>query len=112
MAYAWIVSALKGAMQRCLERCLERRFERQLERCHKRCQFEVQAFRHLYVLAAESRSIEAIDVDSRASVFVPLTVTLAPSTQVRSIDTRIVTITIPTLSTPNFDCCPSSQDDL
>ena len=60
----------------------------------------MQAFRHLYVLAAESRSIEAIDVDSRASVFVPLTVTLAPSTQVRSIDTRIVTITIPPPAQP------------
>ena len=85
-----------------LERCLERRFERRLERCHKRCQFEVQAFRHLYVLAAESRSIEAIDVDSRASVFVPLTVTLAPSTQVRSTHTRIVTITIPNSLNPKI----------
>ena len=42
----------------------------------------LQAFRHLYVLAVEPRSIEAIDVDSRASVFVPLKVTLSPSSQV------------------------------
>jgi hypothetical protein len=45
----------------------------------------LQAFRHLYVLAVEPRSIEAIDVDSRASVFVPLKVTLGPSSQVHII---------------------------
>ncbi|KAL3162204.1 hypothetical protein ABBQ32_009910 [Trebouxia sp. C0010 RCD-2024] len=44
-------------------------------RCH------LQAFRHLYVLAAEPRFVEAIDVDSHASVYVPLTVTMHPSTQ-------------------------------
>ena len=43
----------------------------------------LQAFRHLYVLAAEPRSIEAIDVDSRESVHVPLNITLASPGQVR-----------------------------
>ena len=32
----------------------------------------LQAFRHLYVLAVEPRSIETIDVDSKASVYVPV----------------------------------------
>ncbi|KAL0039031.1 hypothetical protein WJX77_005730 [Trebouxia sp. C0004] len=48
-------------------------------RCH------LQAFRHLYVLAVEPRSIEAIDVDSRASVFVPLKVTLGSASQVPNV---------------------------
>ena len=42
----------------------------------------MQAFRHLYVLAAEPRSVEAIDVDSRASVYVPLTISLGSTHQV------------------------------
>ena len=41
-----------------------------------------QAFRHLYVLASEPRYVEAIDVDSRASVHVPLSVTMQHHTQV------------------------------
>eukprot|EP00887_Chlorella_sp_A99_P005912 scaffold29.g5912.t1 len=36
-----------------------------------------QAFRHLYVLAAEPRSIDAIDVDTRQPVYVPLSVCLS-----------------------------------
>ena len=35
---------------------------------------ELQALRHLYVLATEPRCVEAIDVDSRQSVYVPLSV--------------------------------------
>ena len=35
----------------------------------------LQAFRHLYVLATQPRFVEAIDVDSRASVYVPLSIT-------------------------------------
>lgn len=42
----------------------------------------LQAFRHLYVLATEPRYVEAIDVDSRASVCVPLSVTMQQHTQV------------------------------
>lgn len=42
----------------------------------------LQAFRHLYVLATEPRYVEAIDVDSRASVYVPLSVTMQQQTQV------------------------------
>lgn len=34
----------------------------------------MQALRHLYVLATEPRCVQAIDVDSRQSVYVPLTV--------------------------------------
>ena len=45
----------------------------------------LQAFRHLYVLATEPRFVEAIDVDSRASVYVPLTVTMHPSPQVTTL---------------------------
>ncbi|PSC69420.1 anaphase-promoting complex subunit 1 isoform X2 isoform B [Micractinium conductrix] len=39
-------------------------------RCH------LQAFRHLYVLAAQPRSVDAIDVDAKQAVYVPLQVTL------------------------------------
>ena len=42
-------------------------------RCIDTC-CALQALRHLYVLATESRCVEAIDVDSRQSVYVPLTV--------------------------------------
>ena len=37
-----------------------------------------QAFRHLYVMAAQPRSVDAVDVDSHAPVYVPLEITLAP----------------------------------
>lgn len=42
----------------------------------------LQAFRHLYVLATEPRYVEAIEVDSRASVYVPLSVTMQKHAQV------------------------------
>ncbi|KAK9828929.1 hypothetical protein WJX72_002853 [[Myrmecia] bisecta] len=42
------------------------------QRCH------LQAFRHLYVLATEARCVEAIDVDTRQSVYVPLKISLDP----------------------------------
>ncbi|MCO5580423.1 hypothetical protein L7F22_034289 [Adiantum nelumboides] len=42
-------------------------------RCH------LQAFRHLYVLATESRCVETIDVDTGLPVYVPLEVTLQES---------------------------------
>ena len=38
--------------------------------------YHLQAFRHLYVLAVEARNVEAVDVDSRKSALVPLTVHL------------------------------------
>lgn len=38
--------------------------------------YHLQAFRHLYVLAAEARCLEAIDVDTGEPAMVPLTVTL------------------------------------
>ena len=53
----------------------------------------MQAFRHLYVLAVEPRSIEAIDVDSKASVYVPVSITLESQNQVCSL-----------LCLPLFDC--------
>jgi hypothetical protein len=37
--------------------------------------YGVQAFRHLYVLAAESRCLQAVDVHSRQQVVVPLDIT-------------------------------------
>ena len=53
---------------------------------HSRClpvDYSVlQAFRHLYVLATEPRFVEAIDVDSRASVSVPLKVSALQPSQV------------------------------
>ncbi|KAK3245121.1 hypothetical protein CYMTET_45294 [Cymbomonas tetramitiformis] len=39
-------------------------------RCH------LQAFRHLYVLAAEARCVEAVDVDTWQPVYVPLSITV------------------------------------
>ncbi|GAB4821235.1 hypothetical protein N2152v2_008281 [Parachlorella kessleri] len=41
-------------------------------RCH------LQAFRHLYALAAQPRSVDAVDVDTHQPVYVPLDITLAP----------------------------------
>lgn len=38
----------------------------------------LQAFRHLYVLAAQPRCVEAVDVDSHQLVYVPLDITLDP----------------------------------
>eukprot|EP00966_Prymnesium_polylepis_P083069 1924008-Prymnesium_polylepis.1 len=38
--------------------------------------YHLQAFRHLYVLAVESRCVEALDVDTGEATLVPLTVTL------------------------------------
>ena len=40
----------------------------------------VQALRHLYVVATEPRCVEAIDVDSRQSVYVPLSVSTDATT--------------------------------
>ncbi|KAK9863020.1 hypothetical protein WJX84_009707 [Apatococcus fuscideae] len=42
-------------------------------RCH------LQAFRHLYALAAEPRCLEAVDVDTRQPVSVPVRITLDPT---------------------------------
>ena len=38
--------------------------------------YHLQAFRHLYVLAVQPRCVEAIDVDTGSSCYVPLQVTL------------------------------------
>jgi hypothetical protein len=35
-----------------------------------------QAFRHLYVLATQPRCVEAMDVDSKQLVYLPLAITL------------------------------------
>jgi len=43
--------------------------------------FHLQAFRHLYVLAAEPRCITAIDVDTRLPVYVPLKIVLREEQQ-------------------------------
>ncbi len=51
--------------------------------------FPAQAFRHLYVLAAQPRSVQAIDVDSLSPVHVPLEVTLR-SSAVPGAPTRVV----------------------
>lgn len=37
-----------------------------------------QAFRHLYVLASEPRCIDAVDVHTHESVYVPLTIRSRP----------------------------------
>ena len=39
----------------------------------------MQAFRHLYALAAEPRCLEAVDIDTRRSVSVPVRITLDPT---------------------------------
>ena len=39
----------------------------------------MQAFRHLYALAAEPRCLEAVDVDTRQPVSVPVRITLDPT---------------------------------
>ena len=66
-----------------------------------------QAFRHLYVLATEPRYVEAIDVYSRASVYVPLSVKMQQPAQVicmlppgRSVETsaEVLSCMIPPLS--------------
>ncbi|KAI5082088.1 hypothetical protein GOP47_0001831 [Adiantum capillus-veneris] len=54
-------------------------------RCH------LQAFRHLYVLATESRCIETIDVDTGLPVYVPLEVTLQESAS--HVDTTFCQVT-------------------
>ena len=36
----------------------------------------LQAFRHLHVLASEPRCLDAVDVDTRESVYVPLQIRL------------------------------------
>jgi len=43
------------------------------------CTALAQAFRHLYVLASEPRCIDAIDVHTHESVYVPLTIRSRPS---------------------------------
>ena len=40
------------------------------------CRYHLQAFRHLYVLAAEARCVDAVDVDTGCAVLVPLKVHL------------------------------------
>ena len=40
------------------------------------CRYHLQAFRHLYVLAAEARCVDAVDVDTGCAVLVPLKVQL------------------------------------
>ena len=40
------------------------------------CLWPHQAFRHLYVLASEPRGVQAIDVDTKQSVYVPIRITL------------------------------------
>lgn len=42
--------------------------------------YHLQAFRHLYALAVEPRVLEAVDVDTRQSCYVPLEIALYPST--------------------------------
>ena len=39
----------------------------------------IQAFRHLYALAAEPRCLEAVDADTRQPVSVPVRITLDPT---------------------------------
>ena len=41
-----------------------------------RCASPGQAFRHLYMLAAEPRTVQAVDNDSKRPVYVPLRITL------------------------------------
>lgn len=41
------------------------------------CATSPQVFRHLYVLAAQPRSVDAIDVDTKQAVYVPLQIELA-----------------------------------
>ena len=40
------------------------------------CRYHLQAFRHLYVLAADHRIIITRDMDTREACYVPLQVTL------------------------------------
>lgn len=42
-------------------------------------QYHLQALRHLYVLAVQRRGVDAVDVDTGESLFVPLSVSLQPS---------------------------------
>ena len=42
-------------------------------------QYHLQALRHLYVLAVQRRGIDAVDVDTGESLFVPVSVTLRES---------------------------------
>ena len=37
-------------------------------------QYHLQALRHFYALAARNRKIEAIDIDSREKIFIPIEV--------------------------------------
>ena len=43
------------------------------------CRYHLQAFRHLYVLAAEARCVDAVDVDTGHAALVPLRVALHAS---------------------------------
>ncbi|KAK9819157.1 hypothetical protein WJX81_007920 [Elliptochloris bilobata] len=65
------------------------------QRCH------LQAFRHLYVLAAEPRCVDAVDVDSRKSTYVPLHIHLdapaAPAAAKREAGGACVARTAPCL---------------
>ncbi|GIL62356.1 hypothetical protein Vafri_16529, partial [Volvox africanus] len=54
-------------------------------RCH------LQVFRHLYVLAARRRCLEAVDIDSQQLVYVPLHLTVTPP--------RVASPSVPTAST-------------
>ncbi|GLI61805.1 hypothetical protein VaNZ11_004310 [Volvox africanus] len=54
-------------------------------RCH------LQVFRHLYVLAARRRCLEAVDIDSQQLVYVPLQLTVTPP--------RVASPSVPAVST-------------
>ncbi|CAN0566882.1 unnamed protein product, partial [Ectocarpus sp. 12 AP-2014] len=43
-------------------------------------QYHLQALRHLYVLAVQRRGVDAVDVDTGESLFLPIKVSLADST--------------------------------
>jgi anaphase-promoting complex subunit 1 len=51
--------------------------------------YHLQAFRHLYVLAVKPRCVAAVDVDSGAPSYVPLTVTLKPTPLCRATTLRL-----------------------
>eukprot|EP00516_Mucochytrium_quahogii_P003269 CAMPEP_0203751382 /NCGR_PEP_ID=MMETSP0098-20131031/5463_1 /ASSEMBLY_ACC=CAM_ASM_000208 /TAXON_ID=96639 /ORGANISM=" , Strain NY0313808BC1" /LENGTH=2329 /DNA_ID=CAMNT_0050641079 /DNA_START=277 /DNA_END=7263 /DNA_ORIENTATION=+ len=42
-------------------------------------QYHLQALRHLYVLAAEQRCIEAYDIDNRSPCYLPMEITIRPN---------------------------------
>jgi hypothetical protein len=44
--------------------------------CTSMCTLASQAFRHLYALAAQPRSVDAIDVHTKQQVYVPIQISL------------------------------------